>query len=192
MHLNITLRHTWIVFLAAGLLLACSTPNSISESFFLPEADDSIRSSSYGVTYYFSDSARVTARMVAGRVREKSAGGSTSDISYLMDQGVEIYFLDRRGQAHSTLKAEEGFMGRGRSTAEIRGNVRMVNETGETLETELLYWDQRKDSIYTPAPVRIKTRTKTIYADRGLRSNAAFTAYFLFGIRGDLETNGAF
>jgi len=48
------------------------------------------------------------------------------------------------------------------------------NEAGEKLETELLFWDQRKDLIYTDRFVKITTEDQIIQG-YGLESDPRLT-----------------
>jgi hypothetical protein len=54
--------------------------------------------------------------------------------------------------------------------------VVVVNEKNEILETELLYWDQEKDIVYTDRFVKI-TSEDQIVMGTGLESNPRFTKW---------------
>jgi hypothetical protein len=45
---------------------------------------------------------------------------------------------------------------------ELQDSVIAINENGEKLETELLFWDQKKDLIYTDRFVKITTEDQII------------------------------
>ncbi|RMG66545.1 MAG: LPS export ABC transporter periplasmic protein LptC [Bacteroidetes bacterium] len=143
---------------------------------------------SFGVEYLFSDSARVSARMLAQHVIEAEEGEEkkTEKVHY-MNQGVEIQFLNQAGQAHSTIKADSATFRLDQEIADLYGNVRLANHQGEHLETEELHWDKQKDSVFTDKFVRITTPDKVITGSRGLRANTEFTAYTIYGIQGEIE-----
>jgi LPS export ABC transporter protein LptC len=53
---------------------------------------------------------------------------------------------------------------------QLRDSVVVINENNEKLETELLYWDQNKDLIYTDRFVKITTE-KSIMQGIGFESD---------------------
>jgi hypothetical protein len=61
---------------------------------------------------------------------------------------------------------------------ELRDSVVAVNEKNERLETELLYWDQTKDLVYTDRFVRI-TSEDDVVMGIGLKSNSRFTNWWI-------------
>ena len=143
---------------------------------------------SFGVEYLFSDSARVSARMRAAHVIEAEEGeDKKQEKVHYMNRGVEIEFLNTRGQAHSRIQADSGIFRLTQEIADLYGNVRLSNHQGERLETEALHWDKQKDSVFTDKFVRITTPDKVITGSRGLRANTEFTAYTIYGIQGEIE-----
>lgn len=147
---------------------------------------------SFGVEYLFSDSGRVTARMLAPHVIEREEGEDKKQtrVQY-MDQGVEIRFLNSRGQAHSSIRADSGIFRQAQEIADLYGNVLLRNNQDEKLETEELHWDKQKDSVFTDKFVRITTPDKVITGSRGLRANTEFSAYTIYGIQGEIEAPDA-
>ncbi|MEM7655032.1 MAG: LPS export ABC transporter periplasmic protein LptC [Bacteroidota bacterium] len=186
-----------LILLLLVLLAGCETNEEEAEAL-PPGIDESdLGTESFGVEYYFSDSARVTAKMLAAHVTEKEenvagevpeANEKTETVHYL-DGGVELYFLNFAGRSHSTIKSDSARFQRERGIAKLTGSVVMTNYKGETMNTEELYWDQEKDSVFTDKFVRIETPDKVIIGNNGLRSNSDFTAYTIYGIQGEVETD---
>ena len=58
-----------------------------------------------------------------------------------------------------------------------------ININHDTLNTEMLVWDELKKKIYSNKAVRIKKKDETIYGD-GFESNEDFTQYKIFHITG--------
>ena len=151
---------------------------------------DSVRVESFGVKYLFSDSARVTAQMYASQAREVEVDTEVDRVKsvvHYLDDSVHLEFLDAYGRAHSDIFADRGIYDRRVELAELNGNVLLKNNKGEQLETEQLFWDRNKDSVYTFKFVKITTPDKVITGDGGLRSNTSFTQYTIFGTRGEFE-----
>ena len=59
---------------------------------------------------------------------------------------------------------------------ELKGNVRATNIQGELFETELLFWDQRKELIYSDSLIKITT-AEYIIIGVGFESNQEMTRY---------------
>ena len=57
---------------------------------------------------------------------------------------------------------------------EVRDSVVAINDKGEILETELLFWDEKKELIYTEKFVRI-TQEDQIIRGTGLESDPRFS-----------------
>ncbi|MDX2283930.1 MAG: LPS export ABC transporter periplasmic protein LptC [Bacteroidia bacterium] len=193
MRLNLRLRPAFLpaCVLAVLLAAACTEDPDYSSLPFL-DRKDSVRTESFGVTYYFSDSARVVARMQARHVAERTENNDRQamEVVYVVDGGLVLYFLDAGGQTVSTVTADAGEVQRSSERATLRGNVRLASRRGETLETEELHWDQRKDSIFTQKRVRIQTPDQLIIGRKGMRANASFTSYTVFDIQGEIESEG--
>lgn len=195
------------ILLILTTMIACGTEDS------QPEAEDFLDTEKYegvesfGVEYYFSDSARVSAQMFATRViereqpveekkeekvvspvKEDKEKEVKTEMVHFLSQGVKLYFLNFRGIAHSTISSDSGVFRREKGIAQLIGEVEMTNHKNETMKTEELYWDKEKDSVYTDKFVRIETPDKVITGSRGLRANTDFTSYTIFGIRGEIET----
>lgn len=181
----------WILVLA-GLVAACGPAEKGESNFLLPDEGDSLRVQSFGVEFFFSDSARVSARMLAGRIVEREVGeeGKTPpSATYQIDRGLTIYFLNNMGLAHSTLRADSAQVNRENGMAELHGNVVLSNDRGERMLTSRLNWDRKKDSLSTTAPVRVEMRDRIINGRNGFRSNTSFTAYTFYGITGEMEAD---
>jgi hypothetical protein len=59
---------------------------------------------------------------------------------------------------------------------EARNHVRVVNEKGDTMNTEHLYWDRNTQRITTDASVRIITHeNEVIYGENGMEADERFT-----------------
>lgn len=176
-----------LCLLSIGYFLACSPPEAdetIPEA--PPEAEMGVES--FGVEYVYTDSAKLAAKLRAAHVIEKPEGeGNEAGTVHYFSGGVEIEFFDPIGRPRSHMTSREGVLYREKRIAEMRGDVVLTNFKGERLETEQLFWDDQKDSIYTNKFIRIETPDKIITGSRGLRSNTSFTAYTIFGIRGEIE-----
>lgn len=173
-----------------GILVACSSPEKAQEEVPLPQEENGNSIESFGVSYIFSDSAKLTAKLKSRHVieREEDLGEGPEPIHYFQEW-VELEFYDENGNLSSRAEAIGGKFRRKKRLAELTGDVVLSNLQDETLETEQLFWDARIDSIYTDKPVRIETPDKIIRGSKGLKSNSSFTQYTIFGIQGEMEAD---
>ncbi|MCI4666842.1 MAG: LPS export ABC transporter periplasmic protein LptC [Bacteroidia bacterium] len=175
------------LLLILTLFISCDDENSQDANSLLKKYDG-VKSESFGVTYYFSDSARVTAELKAKHIIEKEYKEPKVEVIHIIDQGLRLNFLNSRGKAHSFIEADSGRFYIKDRKGSLFGNVKMLNSKGESLETEVLHWNEKKDSIFTDQKVRIETSDKIIIGKRGFRSNKEFTNYIIYGIEGEIET----
>lgn len=169
-----------------GLLTACGSEAEDRES--LPEApDDGIRSESYGVTYLFSDSAVVTARMEVFHLIEKEnqlGEELGSERILFLEDSLHISFLAPNGESTSEITSNRGTYYKDKGLAILEGNVIMINERGEKMKTEQLYWDEKKEEVYNQVFTRIETPREILTSDSGIVANTEFTRWRLKGVSG--------
>lgn len=66
---------------------------------------------------------------------------------------------------------------------EFKGNVKAVNIKGEMFETDLLYWDQKQERIYSDKFIRVTQATRVIAAT-GFESDQSLTRYHFKNVEG--------
>ncbi|MBS0010691.1 MAG: LPS export ABC transporter periplasmic protein LptC [Bacteroidales bacterium] len=96
------------------------------------------------------------------------------DVPYAeFNEGIEVYFHEGLDKVIGQITANYALYTESKGLWEVRDNVIAVNDEGEILETELLFWDEKKDQIYTDNYVRI-TQTDQIIMGNGLESDTKF------------------
>jgi hypothetical protein len=178
-----------ILGLALLILVSCKNEEENKDELAFMKEFDGIRSESFGVTYYFSDSARVTAELKAAHIMEKEENDKGEKVFQIVDQGLRLNFLDGRGKPHSYIESDSGRFDLTNKLGGLFKNVHLVNSKGETLDTEALYWNEKKDSIFTDQLVRIETADKIIIGKKGFRSNTEFSEYIIYGIEGEIASD---
>ena len=80
------------------------------------------------------------------------------------DQGIHVDMFDTRGEHTTTLTAEKGEFHEGSQDIWAIGNVIVISDTGITLHTPVLRWDQHLEKIISDTVIMITTTDKdTIY-----------------------------
>jgi len=73
------------------------------------------------------------------------------------DEGVKVDFFDTEGTHTSTLTAKSGNLNEQNNDVEAQGNVVVVSDSGVTLFTEHLFWNQKTEKIVSEVDVMITT-----------------------------------
>ncbi len=120
------------------------------------------------ITFYEED--RLNAVLQAGRIRkfERTA-------MVLLDSGVIMDFYNEQGQHTTRLWADSGRTDEVRREMEAMGHVVAKSDSGQTLETSRLRWDNRSRQVRSDVNVKLSTPSDTIYgigflADEHLRN----------------------
>ena len=90
-------------------------------------------------------------------------------------EGIKVTFYDGHDKPTSSLDAGTARYDDNKKTWELKNGVVVVNPDNERLETEILFWDEDKELVYTDRFVKI-TRTDQIIMGTGLESNSRFTS----------------
>lgn len=101
-----------------------------------------------GVDVIYSDSAKVKARMTAPVMLNHTATKTVKSY-YEMPNGVHIDFYDLKQKIISTVTAEYAITKNDNKTVELRRNVVVVNDKGDTFKSQELIWDQIGKKFYS-------------------------------------------
>lgn len=115
-------------------------------------------------------------------VLEKYAG--TRERYTLMPKGIHAIFYDSAMTPRSGIEAGYAIEYPDRRTVEARYNIRVINETGDTLFTESLLWERNRQLISTNAPIRIVTHEgEVIYGENGMEADERFTRWRIRNVK---------
>jgi LPS export ABC transporter protein LptC len=170
--------------LAIGMFAGCK--NSIEDIASFTEMDDLPIETRKGVKMYYSQNGEVAALLTAP-LMERFANEEEYTI---MNQGIYVETYDSAMNVTSSIKADYGKNLPKSGIMEAKGNVEVVNEKGEVLNTEELFWDSKDGTIYTEKYVKITTKDEIIEGD-GLVSNQDFSEYRIKKIRGIISLEDA-
>jgi len=101
----------------------------------------------------------------------------------LFPKGVHVYFFNSMKEIESELQANYAKYYESKKLWEARNDVRTLNENCDLLNTELLFWDEKKELIYSDKFVKITTAEEVLYGD-GFESNQNFTKYQIKKLKG--------
>lgn len=155
-------------------LFACGNSNEEIAAFQEKEKMPQLISTDIVIEY--SDSAQLKARIKAPLLKEYGPPENYT----VMPHGVDVYFYNNIGKVISTMHADSAIIRRNSDLMESYRNVKVVNENGEKLETQELFWkhtaQKEKRELYTHAFVTI-TKDDEVFFGNGLRATESFSKY---------------
>ena len=171
-----------IVLLGAIMLLACK--NDIKEVNALAEREKRPDMTGENLELVYSDSARIKYRVLAPEYikvnREKEKYEE-------FPKGIHVLSYDPAGKMIGSIKAKYAKKLEDEMLWEARNEVVIINAEGKKLETELLYWDMKKELIYSDRYVKLSADGQIIEGNNGLHSDQNLNHPVFENISGSIE-----
>ena len=184
-HKNITIALAMVMFIL--LSVACSGRKKIVGEA-ITERDSLPIMETKGVSTLISDSGIIRYRLQAEdwRVFDKK-----KPPYWAFEEGVYLETFDTLFQMEANIKADTAYYYEKQKLWKLMGNVVIRNLKGEKFNTELLYWDQNTEKVYSDRFIRIE-QPERIITGRGFDSNQQMTKYTIHKPEGIfyLEDNG--
>jgi LPS export ABC transporter protein LptC len=178
-------RFTTIIILFITLFSSCendiavvNTINAENEKVLPIEADKNAE-------IMYSDSAQVRAKLTAPILNRFEGKKKYMELP----KGMEVIFYDEHRNQQTKLTADYGIgfeSNEGMEHMEAKRNVVVINQKGDTLNTEHLIWNAVTKKIFTDAFVKITTKDDVIWGD-GLTSNQDFSDYTITNVKGEVS-----
>lgn len=136
----------------------------------------------------YSDSAIVRAKLTAPQL--DNYGGKKPYVELPLGMNVVFFQQDKKEQTKLTANYGIGYdNGNGViEKMEAKGNVIVINEKGEKLNTEHLIWNTFTKKIYTDAFVKITTKDQVIVG-KGMEADQDFSSYQIKDVQGTFDVN---
>lgn len=148
--------------------------NFFSEEIVLPDQ------SATDIELLYSEDAIVQLKLMAPKLEHYN---DEEDPYILFPKGVHVFFFNDKKEIESELQANYAKYYEKKKLWEARNDVQAVNEDCSLFNTELLYWDEAKEKIYSDNFIKITTIDEVLYGD-GFESNQNFTKYRIKKIKG--------
>lgn len=167
------------------MLISCENPMEKVKQFV--DYDTISGLTAYDVTIERSDSGMLVAKLTAPIMRNID----NQDSAVLEFPKGFVVFMYENGDTAPTskIRGDYGVNYERKELVFAKHNVVVENiKTQEKLETETLFWNQRKKKIYTGTLVKITSPDKIVFGD-SLTANESFSRREIFGIRATMEIN---
>lgn len=169
-HISITIALVAMVMLL--LFSSCSGRNkgmgeAITERDSLPVMDTK------GVTTLISDSGVTRYRI---NTEEWLVFDRKKPSYWAFEKGIYLEKFDSLFQVEASIQSDTAYYYDKERLWKLIGSVHIQNLKGEKFDTELLYWDQNKQKVYSDKFIRIEQPDRII-TGRGFGSNQQMTVY---------------
>lgn len=157
-----------VVLFGCILLFSCE-----KKSGFIPKSD-LLSLPSLTAKYFetvINDSGKLQVKMYAPIVEQYDS--KTTPYSEFKS-GIRVVFYEGKKDSVASVTSKYAKYTKRDNLWELRDSVIVINEKGDKLETELLFWNQTNDRIYTDRFVKI-TNVDQYTLGTGLESNSKMT-----------------
>lgn len=171
----LTIKNITAAFLATVMFVlfpSCSGSNknladAISENDTLPSM------TSIGVTTLVSDSGITRYKIVT---EEWLIFDKKNPPYWAFEKGVYLEKFDTLFHIDASIKADTAYYYEKKKLWELKGNVQILSQRGDKFETQQLFWDEKKEKVYSDKFIRIEQEDKSI-TGYGFESNQELTEY---------------
>lgn len=180
--------HRNYIFYLAILLTAfqfTSCKNDISKIKTITKSEELPRITAEGFEMLFSDSSVIRFKLQTPKLITHE---NEKDPYTEFPEGVIIEKYDANMNIVSSITAQYAKQFTSDDRWEAKNNVIAVNLKGDTLKTEYLVWDTKKEKIYSDQFVKIIQKDQ-IYTGIGFESNQDFSSYHIKNLQGHIYIN---
>ena len=178
--ITFTLLKSGVVLLVVPFLMSCDRKmDTIKNSDILSLPTQTVKI----FETVYTDSARLQL-ILSSSLMERYANSKPPYSEFR--NGIKVLFYDGHKEPIASFTSKYAKFLEDKRLWELKDSVVAINEKNERLETELLYWDQEKDHVYTDRAVRIITEDDIVLGI-GLESNSRFTNWWILNSKATIS-----
>lgn len=170
------------VLLGAVMLLSCK--NDIQEVNKVAADENRPEMTGRNLEMIYSDSARIKYKVITPEYLKVTQGKEKYEE---FPQGIHVISYDNEGKETGSIKAKYAKKLEDEMLWEARNEVVIINADGKKLETELLFWDVKKEIIYSDRYVRLTADGQIIEGNNGFISDQDLNRPVFRNITGQVE-----
>ena len=176
-NMSITIVLVTIVML---LLFPSCNSNDHQMGEAITERDSLPVMATYGVRSFISDSGVTRYRIDA---EEWMIYDRKKPSHWAFEKGIHLEQFDSVGHVDASIDSDTAYYFDKEKLWKLMGDIRIKNNKGERFNTELLYWDQAQEKVYSDRFIRIEQEDRIIMGN-GFTSNQQMTVYEISNIEG--------
>lgn len=175
--LNIFLKE---IFAIALISFCFSCENEIEKVNFFSNEIAIPNQSATDIEVLYSENAIIQLKLLAPILEHYN---DEEEPYLLFPKGIHVYFFNSKKEIESELQANYAKYYENKKLWEARDDVRTLNENCDLLNTELLFWNETQEKIYSDKFVKITTAEEVLFGD-GFEANQNFTKYQIKKLKG--------
>ncbi len=130
----------------------------------------------------YSDSGKVTLLVRSPLIQQYT---EVEEPYTLFPEGLTVLFYEKKSEPQASITAQYARYTEKDEVWELRDSVVAVNTEGDILETELLYWSEPRQRIWSDRFVRF-THNDQIIMGTGFESDTRFSNWFIKNVTGTI------
>lgn len=164
------------------MLLACKNDLQDVNKLVQPERRPEMTGDNLEMIY--SDSAKIKYRVLTPEYLKINKEKEKYEE---FPQGIYVISYDKDGEMAGSIRSKYAKKLEEEMLWEARNEVIVINAEGKKLETELLYWDMKKEQIYSDRYVRLTSGGQIIEGNNGFVSDQNLEHPVFLSITGNIE-----
>jgi len=185
-HCFVTLWKMLPILWAASFFVSCTNDMATINRLLNP-ADEPDFAGEHATVLY-SDSAHLKIKVEAP-VIERFSGSDSAQT--LFREGLQATFYDREQREENSLKADWARLDEAAELWEARGHVVIKQTAGDSLLTDVLFWDQHEGCIYNESDTRIFSEGTFYQCHEGIEAAQDFSWWRCNSSTGEIELKEA-
>ncbi len=172
-----------ILLLAIVVSLPSCTPNKPEEIKALTNREELPSISLIDLTSTITDSGKIKYKFLTPEMLQFD---QRKEPTIEFPQGLHLFIYDQNEEIDAQIKCNAAIYYQNDELWELRNDVEAVNTNGEIINTELMFWDGKKQTIYSDQFIKITTDTEII-TGYGFESDERLENYKIRNISGILQ-----
>jgi LPS export ABC transporter protein LptC len=173
------------ILLLGGIAFFLSCENDIASIQAITATVNYPDVSGKDVRLVYTDSAVVKLEITASEVLQYD----NIDEPYTdFPKGIYVKFYNKEGKLESEIKSDKAYYFKSENLWKAEQNVFAQNfETGEKLTTDELFWDEKKETVYSDKFSRIETPDGVFFGENGFTADQNLNTWQLKGSTGTVN-----
>jgi LPS export ABC transporter protein LptC len=163
-----------IILLLALALFSCANDMEVVDKFIDMESEPDMIAKNVELLY--TDSARLQMKLRAPLIKNFTSAKDKRDE---FPEGIHVWLYEKTGELRAEITANWAKRDLTTNLYEARSNVVVTNAEGRKMETEQLFWDTKKENIYSEKHTKITSPDGTVATGNTFTSNQDFSVWEL-------------
>nr|WP_319401883.1 LPS export ABC transporter periplasmic protein LptC [uncultured Carboxylicivirga sp.] len=172
------------ILLAVCVFMSSCAPNKPEEIQAISNREEVPSLTFHDLESVFTDSGRVERRVITPEMEHYTYSKEEARIEF--PQGLNVITYNTDGTIRGQIKCRHAIYYEKDELWELNNDVEAVSEKNEVLNTEQLFWDTKKELIYSDKFVKI-TREDEVWMGTGFESDQNMENWHILDLSGEME-----